>query len=416
MTSAREVMDLLNQQHGPGTMRMASDDYYEVKMLPTGLAPFDDVFDGGIPLGRHIMIHGDYSTLKSYVGLCAIASAQKNGLIAGLIDTERTFDRSWARALGVDLDELVMPNPEKMKTGEQAIDMAESLVNGGVNLLVMDSVAALLPQAEQQKSMEEAKQLGRQAEMLSKGLRKLTARMNNKCSIIWINQTRVNPNIMFGSQESIPGGKALQFYSSYILGVYKSGNAKEEVHIWVNDAEGRPVKKKVNQIVGLQFRLELKKSKLSSPNRTEVFTYDTKTGSIDDWEYLARKCLGLGLFGYERGRWWTPEDNKKLPAKDFRGHVPLEELKKLLHGTVPGVDSAGIAPRARKRGAEPSQESSSVTEPKPTRTPVRAKSSSTARTTKVSSKSKMQTRASVSTGRTLNVSAKRPQRRASKAS
>jgi protein RecA len=416
MPTAREVMDSINQQFGAGTMRRASDDYYEVKMLPTGLAPFDDVLDGGIPLGRHIMIHGDYSTLKSYVGLCAIASAQRNGLVAALIDTEKTFDKHWAEALGVETDYLLMPDPVKMPTGEKAIDMAETLIHAGANIIVVDSVASLLPQAEQQKSMEDAKQLGRQAEMMSKALRKLTARMHNNVTIIWINQTRVNPNIMFGSQESVPAGKALPFYCSYILGVYKSGSAKEEVPVYVTDTEGRPVKKKVKVTVGLQFRIDLKKSKLSSPNRTETFTYDLKTGAIDDWTYLANKCLGLGLLGYERGRWWTPEDGKKLLAEEFRGHLSLDGLKKMLHGTVPGVDSAGIAPRARKKDVERSRASSSATEPKPTRTPARAKGSSTARTKTTSSKSKTPSRRTVSTRTTSKSSVPKQRVKASRGS
>lgn len=416
MPTAREVMDSINQQFGAGTMRPASDDYYEVKMLPTGLAPFDDVFDGGIPLGRHIMLHGDYSTLKSYVGLAAIASAQRNGLVPALIDTERTFDKQWAMDLGVDVDHLLMPDPNKMKTGEQAIDMAETLIHAGANIIVVDSVAALLPQAEQVKSMEDAKQLGRQADMMSKALRKLTARMNNKCSIIWINQTRVNPNIMFGSQESIPGGRTLPFYCSYIVGVYKCGAAKEEVSHYITDADGKPVKKKIKVPVGLQFRIELKKSKLSRPNQQETFIYNLKTGAIDDWTYLANKALGLGLLGYERGRWWTPEDGKKLLAEEFRGHVPLEDLKKMLHGTVPGVDSAGVAPRAKKKDAERNLEFSGATAPQPTRTPARAKGSSTARTKTMSSRSKTPPKPTASKRTTSAVSARKPPVRASKAS
>lgn len=412
--NAKELMEAINQEFGAGTMRPASHADYEVKMLPTGLAPFDDIFDGGIPLGRHIMIHGDWSTLKSYVGLCAIASAQKNGLIAALIDTEGSFDKAWAKKLGVKLDDLVMPDPEKMPTGEEAIDMAESLIHGGVGLIVVDSVAALLPQAEQQKKLGDAKQLGRQAEMMSKALRKLTARMNNRCAMVWINQTRVNPNIMFGSSESIPGGKSLPFYCSYIIGVYKAGNSKEPIEIYISE-DGKPVKKKINQIVGMQFRIDLKKSKLNRPNRQETFVYDLRTGGIDDWAYYANKCLGLGLLGYEKGRWWTPEDGKKLVAQDFRGHVPLEELKKLLTGTVPGVDSAGIAPRAKKKAVVPKRPSSSTTGRKPTRIQGRAASPSTARTRTTSSKSRTLASRSSSTTPISSGSVRQRLRRGSKA-
>lgn len=399
-------MDSINQQFGKGTMRPASDKDFEVQMLPTGLAPFDDIFDGGIPLGRHIMIHGNYSTLKSYVGLCAIASAQRNGLIAALIDTEGSFDPKWARALGVKLNDLVMPDPEKMKNGEQAIDMAESLIHGGVDLIVVDSVAALLPSAEYVKKMEDAKQLGRQAELMSKALRKLTARMR-KTAIIWINQTRTNPNIMFGSQESIPAGMALPFYCTYIAGLYHCGRAREGIHVWVNDEEGRPVKKLTKQTVGMQIRIEMKKTKLNRPGRQETFTYDLNTGAIDDWSYLANKALGLGLLGYEKGKWWTPEDGKRMLAANFRGHVPLEDLKKMLKGTVAGVDSAGVAPRAKKPVVKPKPASSEGTAVSPTPTRVREKSPSTATPKTSPSRSKTRTSPSASTTATSSGSARK---------
>lgn len=414
-SKAKELLDFVNHQFGSQVLKFASDEEFEVKMLPTGLAPIDDLFEGGIPLGRHIMLHGDYSTLKSYVGLCAIAAAQKAGLVAALVDAEKTFDPSWARALGVDLKELVLPPRDKVSTGERAIDLIESLTRGGCDLIVVDSVASLLPNAEYIKSMEDSKQLGRQAEMMSKALRKITAAMSRTC-IIWINQTRINPNIMFGSQESIPAGKALPFYCTYIAGFYHAGKARSDVEIWVTGEDGRPVKKKVKQTTGMRIRVDLRKSKLNKPNRDTHFVYNLETGAVDDWDYLANRALGLGLLGYERGRWWTPEDGKKMTHDAFRGHLPIEELKKLLHGTVPGVDSAGVAPRAKKKAPVRRRKSSETTAPVPTPAPARGRGSSTARTNAKPLKSKTPTRATSSTTRTSASSAAKPRSTGTRAS
>lgn len=384
-STARAIMDKVNQQFGAGTLKWASDPEYKVEYLPTGLAPIDDLLVGGIPYGRSVMIHGDYSTLKTYIGLCSIAQAQQRGQVAALIDTERSFDPDWAKSLGVDLDALILPPPSKIETGEKAFDVCEILIRNGVDLLLFDSVAATLPKAEHEKKMDDGGQMLRQATLMTKALRKLTA-ANRKTALLWINQTRVNPNVMFGNPEAIPGGKALAFYSTYILGLYKGSTIQEERPVWLTGKEGQPVKKAVKQTIGFEIRAHLKKSKLNSPDRQETFIYSPKTGAIDDWAYLANKALGLGLLGYERGRWWSPEDGKKLTQQEFRGHLPLEDLKTMLQGTVDGVDSAGSAPRGSKRAAVPRRKSSSTTAPKPTPTAEPVTSRSTVRLTKRSSK------------------------------
>lgn len=367
MPTAQEIMASVNTQF-PGAIKLASDPEYRVEYLPTGIAPIDDLFMGGLPYGRHVMIHGDYSTLKSYVGLSAIASAQRHGKVAALIDTENAFDPLWAKSLGIDVDQLVMPIKARIETGEKAIDMAESLIRGGVDLLVFDSVAAALPQAEWSKSMEDANQLARQAAMFSKGLRKITA-ANKKTAILWINQTRVNPGIAFGNPEVVPAGKALPFYCTYVAGFYKGARAQEEVEVYMPDKDGKPAKKKLKQTTGYEVRVNLYKSKLNKPYREETFVYSLKNGAIDEWLYLANKALNMGLLGYERGRWWTPEDGKKLTVQEFRGHLPLDELKKLLYGTVPGVENAGEAKTGSKKDAQRRSRSSRSTAPKATPTP-----------------------------------------------
>lgn len=415
MPTAQEVMDSINQQFGAGTMLKASDARFEVNYLPTGLAPIDDLFMGGLPFGRSTMIHGDYSTLKSYVGLCAIASAQKRGLVAALIDTENAFDPQWAKRLEIDNDQLVMPPKERIETGEKAIDMAESLIRGGVDLLVFDSVAAALPQAEWSKSMEDANQLARQAAMMSKAMRKVTA-ANRKTAILWINQTRINPGMMFGNPETVPAGKALPFYCTYIAGFYKGSKSVEEIPLFSTDKDGKPVKKKIKQTVGYEVRVNLYKSKLNKPYREETFVYSLKTGAIDEWAYLANKALNLGLLGYERGKWWTPEDGIKLDNKEFRGHLPLTELQKLLSGTVDGVESAGSAPVASKRAVPPKRPSSRSTAQKLTRTPEPVEKSSTEAAPKKSSRSRTPAKALPSTTTTSVRSVRKPRKAVAKAS
>jgi recombination protein RecA len=418
VTSARtqEVLDLVNQQLGAGTVKLASDDDFKILTIPTGLAPMDEIWQGGFPLGRHVMIHGDFSTLKSYIGLCLIASAQRHGKLTALLDTEKSFDSAWAKNLGVDTLNLIMPPKHKMETGEKAIDLMESLIRGGVDLIVVDSVAALLPSAEYSKSMGDAKQLARQADMMSKAMRKLTASMRQNTGVLWINQTRTNPNIMFGSQESVPAGRALQFYCSYIIGLYHAGKAKEDTEVWITGEDGRPVKKKIKKVVGMRIRVDVKKSKLNKPHRETNFVYDLEKGQIDDWSYLANQALDNGLLGYERGKWWHPDDSKRMVPELFRGHVPLEKLKEMLAGTVDGVEAAGSAPAAKKRDGKRKSASSPSTARGRTATPVRDTRSSTEVTTSKSSRSKTPSSPSVLTSPTSAVSVKKLRPRASKAS
>jgi len=383
MTDAQAIIDRVNQKFGANYLMRASDQKFQVSYLPTGLAPIDDLLMGGIPYGRSTMIHGDFSTLKTYIGLCAIAQAQKQGKVAALIDTERSFDPHWASSLGVDTDALILPPPDHIETGERAIDAAEILIRNGVDLLMFDSVAAALPKSEHEKKMDESGQMLRQAAMMTKALRKLTA-ANRTTALLWINQTRVNPNIMFGNPEAIPGGKALPFYSTYILGLYKGTQIQEDVPVYVTDKEGKPVKKNIKRVIGYEIRARLYKSKLNQPGREETFVYSAKQGAVDDWSYLANKALSNGLLGYERGRWWTPEDGKRMTQSEFRGHLPLPELKKLLHGTVDGVDSAGSAPRGSKKAAQPKEKSSRTTARARTPTAAPVPSRSTVRLRKQS--------------------------------
>ena len=175
------------------------------------------------------------------------------------------------------------------------------------------------------------------------------------------------------------------------------------------DKEGKPVKKKIKQVVGYEVRVNLYKSKLNQPHREETFVYSLKDGAIDEWLYLANKALNMGLIGYERGRWWTPEEEKKMTTPEFRGNLPLPELKKLLYGTVTGVESAGDAPQGSKKAVLPKRRSSSGTTRKRTQTPVPVeKESLTVATSTKSLKSKTPKGLSVSATTISRSSVRKP--------
>jgi protein RecA len=227
------MMEHVNSIMGKGTMMMGSDPSLVVKYTPTGCLPIDDIFQGGIPIGRFTEIYGDYSTLKSYIGLSAIAECQDAGGVAALIDTEGAFDPDWARSIGVNTDELLLPTSD---TGEEAIDKTQLLISQGIDLVVWDSIAATLPKAEEKTPMsgKHTTQPARQAAMMSEALRKLqsTINQNNKTAVLCINQTRSKVGIVFGSPESIPGGRSLPFYASYRLAIRKVGKIVEKYDMW----------------------------------------------------------------------------------------------------------------------------------------------------------------------------------------
>ena len=204
---------------------------------------------GGYPKGRVIEIYGPESSGKTTVALHAIASAQKKGGRAAFIDAEHAIDPEYAKRLGVNVDELILSQPD---SGEQAMEIVEILIKSqSVDLVVVDSVAALVPQAELDGEMSDA-QVGAQARLMSKALRKITGLLNkSECSIIFINQLREKVGIMFGNPETTPGGRALKFYSTIRLDVRKGEAIK-------NGAE----------IVGNVVNIKVVKNKVASPFKT----------------------------------------------------------------------------------------------------------------------------------------------------
>lgn len=397
MTTHRKAKDVLNEINaafGKGTVMLANDPYLKVTYLPTGVAPMDDLFQGGLPFGRFVEIFGDYSTLKSYIGYEAIVQCQKAGKLACLIDTEHSFDPEWAARIGVDLEELIYKQPE---TGEEAIDLAEVMIRAGVDLIVFDSVAAALPQAEQQKRLhKESVQPARLAQLMSIAMRKLTA-ANSKTAVLWINQTRINVGVMFGSNEAVPGGKALPFYASIRVAVRKAGKVTEDIDVWVTES-GVVKKKKIKQTVAQTIRATVEKSKLNQPHREVLFNFDFRKGEVDSFLYLAHKALDADVLQTERKKWWLTSD----PEKKYRGIEELREamnendLRQLLEipATVatPSVPkSPGGTGRAKKKEEQPKSGSSKRVVRASTRGRAQGGSKKTVVVKKNSSKSKTRT-------------------------
>lgn len=321
ISTAEQLMQDINKLLGAGTIKMACDESLVVRHLPTGVLPIDILLDGGIPTGRFTELFGAYSTLKSYVALSCIAQTQKAGGVCALIDTEHSYDPIWAKEIGVDIDKLIYQSPS---TGEEAMDVSELLIRNGVDLIVWDSVAATLPQAESKKRMaNESVQPARLAALMSLGMRKLTA-ANKHTAMLFINQTRLSVGVVFGDPEVVPGGKALPFYASYRVALRKAGKLKEAVDTY--DSEGKKVS--INSVTGHKIKATLEKSKLSAPNKDVLFTFDLSTGGIDELGYIISICLERGMICHEGRSWWiaNQEDQKIVGVEKFRawmGENPL---------------------------------------------------------------------------------------------
>lgn len=250
-----QVLTQIEKQYGKGAIMKLGDDVKDmaIEVIPTGCLSLDIALGtGGVPRGRIIEIYGPESSGKTTVALHIIAQTQKQGGIAAFIDAEHALDPSYAANLGVDLDNLYVSQPD---TGEQALDITDSLVrSGAVDLIVIDSVAALTPKAEIEGDMGDS-HVGLQARLMSQALRKLTAITNkSKTCVVFINQLREKVGVMFGNPETTPGGKALKFYASVRLDIRKADALK--------DADG---------VIGNRTKAKVVKNKLAPPFKTAEF-------------------------------------------------------------------------------------------------------------------------------------------------
>ena len=239
------AMEKIDKAHGKGTVMKLGDDKIEnVSVIKTGSLGLDLALGvGGYPRGRIIEIYGPESSGKTTLAINAIAQAQKQGGIAAIIDAEHAFDRFYAEKLGVDVDNLLISQPD---SGEQALEIADQLISSAaIDIIVIDSVAALTPKAEIEGDMGDNK-VGLQARLMSQALRKLTATINktNTCCI-FINQLREKIGVMFGNPETTTGGNALKFYASVRLDIRKVSSLKDGENVIGNSARVKVVKNKV---------------------------------------------------------------------------------------------------------------------------------------------------------------------------
>ncbi|WP_019221655.1 recombinase RecA [Bartonella senegalensis] len=249
------ALSQIERSFGKGSiMRLGQkEQVVEIETIPTGSLSLDIALGvGGLPKGRIVEIYGPESSGKTTLALHAIAEAQKNGGVCAFIDAEHALDPIYARKLGVDLENLFISQPD---TGEQALEITETLVrSGAVDVLVVDSVAALTPRAEIDGEMGDALP-GLQARLMSKALRKLTASIfRSNCMVIFINQIRMKIGVMFGSPETTTGGNALKFYASVRLDIRRIGSIKDR-----------------DMIVGNQTRVKVVKNKLAPPFKQVEF-------------------------------------------------------------------------------------------------------------------------------------------------
>ncbi len=248
------ALGAIEKQFGKGAiMRMGEGAQQKVATIPTGAIGLDVALGiGGFPRGRVCEIYGPESSGKTSIALHAIAEAQKQGGIAAFIDAEHALDPTYARAIGVDMDALLVSQPD---TGEQALEITDTLVrSGAVDLLVIDSVAALTPRAEIEGEMGDT-HVGLQARLMSQALRKLAGHLNkSKTCCIFINQLREKVGVMFGSPETTPGGRALKFYSSIRLDIRRIESLKDG-----------------QDFVGNRVRVKVVKNKLAPPFKKAEF-------------------------------------------------------------------------------------------------------------------------------------------------
>ncbi|EKO36465.1 RecA protein [SAR86 cluster bacterium SAR86E] len=322
-----EALSQIEKQFGKGTvMKMGDREIVDIPSVSTGSLGLDIALGiGGLPKGRVVEIFGPESSGKTTLTLQAIAECQKAGGTAAFIDAEHALDPNYAEKLGVDVDELLLSQPD---TGEQALEVTDMLVkSGSVDLIVVDSVAALTPRAEIEGDMGDH-HVGLQARLMSQALRKITGNIQrSNAMVIFINQIRMKIGVMFGNPETTTGGNALKFYSSVRLDIRRIGAVKEG-----------------EEVVGNETRVKVVKNKVSPPFKQAEFQIMYGEGINTEGEILE---LGQKLELVEKSGSWYSHNGEKIGQGKVNASKFLRENTKIRDTLVKEIRNAYI-PSAKK--------------------------------------------------------------------
>jgi recombination protein RecA len=323
------TIDKLEKTYGKGAvMKLSDEKVIDIPAIPTGSLGLDIALGiGGIPRGRVTEIYGPESSGKTTLTLHCIAEAQKKGGTAAFIDAEHAFDRSYAEKLGIDTENLLISQPDN---GEQALEIAEHLIrSGAIDIIVIDSVAALVPKAELEGEMGESK-MGLQARLMSQALRKLTCTISKTgCACIFINQLREKIGVMFGNPETTTGGNALKFYASVRLDIRRIGQIKESA----------------DDITGNRVKVKVVKNKVAPPFKVVEFDIMygrgiSKSGEIVD--------LGVELGIVQKsGSWFSYNGNKLGQGRDSVKQL-IEDNPELMEELETKIKEKIMKPEAQK--------------------------------------------------------------------
>jgi len=322
------TIEKLEKTYGKGTvMKLSDEKVMDVPAISTGSIGLDIALGiGGIPRGRITEIYGPESSGKTTLTLHCIAEAQKAGGLAAFIDAEHAFDKLYAEKLGIDTENLLISQPDN---GEQALEITEHLIrSGAIDIIVIDSVAALVPKAELEGEMGDSK-MGLQARLMSQALRKLTGTISKTgCSCVFINQLREKIGVVFGNPETTTGGHALKFYSSVRLDIRRIGQIKEAT----------------NEVTGNRTRVKVVKNKVAPPFKVVEFDIMygegiSKVGEIVD--------LGVELNIIQKsGSWFSYKGNKLGQGRDGVKKIIednpelMDELEEIITAKIKGEDTA----------------------------------------------------------------------------
>jgi recombination protein RecA len=341
------ALGAIDKQFGKGSiMRMGEKQNLGIDFIPTGALPLDIALGiGGLPRGRIVEIFGPESSGKSTLAMHVVAEAQRNGGICAYVDAEHAMDPVYAKSIGVDTDNLLISQPD---TGEQALEIVDMLVrSGALDVVVIDSVAALTPRAEIEGEMGDS-HMGLQARLMSQAMRKLTANLNKSNTVaIFINQLREKIGVMFGSPETTPGGRALKFYSSVRIDIRRIETIKDGV-----------------EVVGSRTRVKVVKNKVSPPFKQAEFDIMYGKGISREGAVLDM-AVEMGI-AKKSGAWFTYDGEQlgqgRENAKQFlaeNAEIMVQMADRVRQQSMPSVETSSdsvAAAAAKATAAKPTAE------------------------------------------------------------